>query len=250
MSEELNPGFPEHNTALKRLFKVKQTELAMISCRGYNINRTFQLSSIVDKKYNFAEVDLSHLANPSFSYQDFLGARVDNNLFKSRQDFTAIYYKGVSPICVVYVGNEPNSQTTSKYMTIVKVLLLTFSGTDSDINDWIIVSQNGLNAESLNFIKTNVAGKHIEVFLDVQLAYKYIAHSYCPISVSIIRAEDVEKWAVEENIQPEKLPMILSTDPIVKWYGAKPHDVVISEILGTIYDSSIMYRIVRQNYNS
>ena len=110
----------------------------------------------------------------------------------------------------------------------------------------ILITETGLNSESNNIVTNRTIGYKIEVFLDYELAFARPKHALSPISVKHIHSNQLKQWSQDEHIQPEKLPMVLTIDPISKWFGANPMDGFQYEIMGTTTDTAGYYRIVRQ----
>ena len=73
------------------------------------------------------------------------------------------------------------------------------------------------------YIRAN-AGVKIEVFVDRELAFNVTKHALAPISIKHIPARDVSSWAQQEGFQAEKLPMLITSDPLAKFYSALPLD--------------------------
>ena len=255
MEPPLNPDIPAQRERLRRLFQMKRVEGEMLAQRGYLLNEVYMM------RFNrpFEPVDLTRLQNPTLGMSEnldeptpshdsayflaMLQFRQETGLFQSRQEFSSIYLTPdrTQQIVVLYLGNEPGKQVAKKDFDIVNVFIET-----QRYRNIIIVTETGLNPENTNKVLNRTTGYKIEVFPDSELAFPRIKHGYCPINIRYIPGTDVQRWSQEEQIQAEKLPMMINIDTVGKWYGANPFDVFQCEILGTTTDTTESSRIVRQ----
>lgn len=242
MNYSLNPSNPEQREILRRLFRVKQTEIEMIKSRGYIIDQV----ALMKTDINFIKPlrDISIFINPEFTFEDFLQYRETNNVFQNRIEFSCVYFNKLNvneTLLILYLNNEPGKQVGKTDLSIVYNFI-----SSQAYKHIIIVTNTGLNPESNNQIVNRTVGYKIEVFQDYELAFNRTKHALAPISITHIPVANVSDWAKSENIQPEKLPMIFNVDMIAKWYGARPYDVFQYTIMGTTTDTAGYYRITRQ----
>ena len=264
MEPPLNPEIPSQREKLRRLFLTKKTEGAMLSQRGYSLSPVYMMKS----NRSFVAVDLTGLQNPilgmnvddpeaqlqgpapshdSSAFQAMLQFRQQTGLFQSRQEFSSIYYTPDmrNRVLVLYLGNEPGKQVAKKDFDIVNQFVETGEFSMQRGASIILVTETELNPDNANKVRNRMPGYKIEVFSDVELAFPRIKHSYCPIKIQYIPNTDVARWSREEQVQAEKLPMMIHTDTVSKWYGAMPLDVFQMETLGTTTDTVGAARIVR-----
>lgn len=77
-------------------------------------------------------------------------------------------------------------------------------------------------------------------------------HSFIPEIISIMRGTEKEKFSKDNRLDVQKLPKLLSNDPMVKFYRGIPGDVfklkrqIINE--KNMLDYQIIYRIVVRKY--
>jgi DNA-directed RNA polymerase subunit H (RpoH/RPB5) len=241
MEPVLNADIPEQKEKLRRLFRVKATEIEMMGDRGYNLRNIYMMRS--DQQFNPEPRNLSELRNPTLRLEQLLKFRADYNIFQSRQEFSCLYYREsdtTDQVLVLYLGSEPSKQVSKKDFAI----FLSFIQTQL-YRHIILITENGLNPENNNIVVNRTLGYKIEVFLDKQLAFNTTKHAYSPISIQHIPSKQVPQWAQREGIQADKLPMIMNNDTLAKWFGADPTDGFQLEVLGSTVDSSGYYRIVR-----
>jgi len=220
----------------------------MLARRGYRLDSVDMMRS--DR--SFVRINLSGLQDPTLQLPTLLAFREQQGLFRSRQEFSSIYYHAQDPrikVMVLYLGNEPGKQVATKDFEIV----LEFIQAQAQIKDetqrirhFILITETGLNSEKSSFVANRTLGYKVEVFLDVELAFNKTGHALAPIETVHIPARLVGQWAQEEQFQPEKAPMVLNIDANAKWYGAEPMDGFQHIIMGTTTDTAVYYRICRQ----
>lgn len=248
MERTLNANIPEEKEKLRRLFRVKKTECEMLAQRGYRLDMVDMMRS--DR--SFVKINLSGLQDPSLQLSTLLQFRDQQGIFRSRQEFSSIYYHSQDPrikILVLYLGNEPGKQVAAKDFEIVMEFIQAqaqVADEDNRIRRFILITETGLNPEKSNFVANRTPGYKIEVFLDVELAFNKTKHALAPIETVHIPARLVPQWAQEEKFQPEKAPMVLNIDANAKWYGAEPMDGFQHIIMGTTTETAGYYRICRQ----
>lgn len=227
---------------LRRLFKVKKTEIEMLSARGYRMDVAF----IMKSDRSFVQINsVNSLSNPELTFETFLIYREQNAVFQSRQEFSTVYFRADNPevkVLVLYLGNEPGKAVSKKDFEIVHAYIRS-----REYRHIILITETGLNADADSFVKNRCPGYKIEVFLDSQLAFNRTKHALAPITIKHIPASQIANWAQAEEIQPDRLPMIMNTDIIAKWYGGSPMDGFEYEIMGTTTDTAGYYRITRQS---
>lgn len=239
MEAPLDVNNPAQKEQLRRLFRVKSTEGEMMLTRGYVLNPVYLMRS--DR--SFVSANLSWLQDINIPFDVKLQFRQQYGVFLSRQEFSSVYTNadGTKQILVLYLGNEPGKQVAKKDFQIVHDFIQT-----KQYHNIILITETGLNPENTNFIRNRTSGYNIEVFLDVEMAFNRTKHALAPISINHIPSSQISQWAQQENLQPEKLPMMLNIDTVAKWYGAHPLDVVDGECMGVTTDTQYFARIVRQ----
>lgn len=267
MEAPLDPLLPADREKLWRLFLMKKTEGAMLSQRGYMLNqvavmklsgaqRNFPIETWLPSLQNpllgmTPEMEEPTLPNDSPGFRAFLQHRSETGYYQSRQEFSSIYYDvNGKPLVVLYLPNRPGKKVSKEEFEIVNTFIQ-LGAQHGDhpqmrFRDFILVTETGLNAINTNKLRNRTIGYNIEVFLDSELAFPRVKHAYAPITVEHIPKSNIPQWSQQEQIQPEKLPMVMNLDAVAKWYGASPFDVLQTELLGTTTDTIGYARIVRQ----
>lgn len=248
MERALDANNPEEREKLRRLFRVKKTEGEMLARRGYRLD----IVDVMKSDRSFVRVNLSGLQDPALQLPTLLEFREKYGLFRSRQEFSSIYYHAQDPkikVLVLYLGNDPGKQVGTKDFNIFHEFIQAQARIQDEtqrIRHFILITETGLNSEKSSFIANRILGYKVEVFLDVELAFNKTKHALAPIETVHIPARMVKWWAQEEQFQPEKAPMVLNVDANAKWYGAEPMDGFQHIIMGTTTDTAVYYRICRQ----
>lgn len=240
MEPALNVGIPEQKESLRRLFRIKSTEIIMMNQRGFDTGEVMMLRN--NHEFNPQPINLSGL-NSNLQLDHLLEFRQETGMFQSRQEFSSLYKNNTGEqILVLYLGNESGKQVAKKDLAIVLGFIQ-----EQKYRHIILITETGLNPESNNLITNRIVGYKIEVFIDTQLAFNITKHALAPISIRHIQAKFISQWAQKEQIQPEKLPMVMNIDSIAKYYGANPFDGFQMEVMGTTTDTAGSYRITRQS---
>lgn len=230
----------ENPELLRKLFRVKKTEVEMLAHRGYD---TTSVLCAKGKKYQ--TLNLQQLFDNA-TLDDFLQYRRETGSFASLHDFGAVYNKAGTKTMVMYLANKPGEVLDAPKLEPFNKYILSESKVDTAkrIRHFILVTEAGMSAGAITHLKS-LAGYKIETFDYVDLAFNRTKHALAPISTTHIPARQVPEWAEKEQIQYEYLPLVLNTDPLAKWYGAEPMDVFQHIIMGTTTDTTVYYRLCR-----
>ena len=246
-----NPQDPADRRRLTKLFQVKATEIEMMTDQGYNIRSGF----IMRPDRNWSDsVDLTFLQDPRTTLDQKLAWRGQYGVFLSRHTFSGLYQHSqtLQYALVLYLNNEPKKKVKTGDFEIARH----FIGTN-EIKTFIFISRNGLHSTTANYCQNQVAGRDIRLFMDADLAFNRTKHALAPIKAARVphrSAAEIESDGVDpiadfirtEGLEPRKLPLMMNSDFLAKWHGAKPGDVMVMEIMGTETDTAGFYRNVHQ----
>ena len=245
--KRLSADIPDERETLRRLFQIKRTELQMLNTRGYDLSEV-----VMEINDNPVKVDLRFMLDdslgltdeftddlPYFSYM--LEYRNSTGLFASRKDFSAVYPEG---LVVLYLLSKPGKAVSAaEFQVVSKYIQL--ANTSGVFKRFILISKNGLSVDNRSKISDRYSSYPFEHFYDHELGFNRLNHALAPISIKHIPSADVAEWGREEEVQPEKMPMIISQDIVSRWYGASAMDVFQTEIVGSTTDTEGYARIVR-----
>jgi len=258
---------PDDRERLRRLFRIKRTELEMMRDRGFDISQVFILTNFsiaserrgqpVEAKTQFSPaVDCRPLTDIRFDFNQFLEFRQIHSLFNSRILFTSLYTSTLdgSRTLVMYLESEPGKQVVKDGLQLLLQLIYEKQLRGMAI---LLIAENGIHPGSVSIILEQTAGYDISIFFDKFFAVNPTKHAFAPINAKLIRKipgeispdgkvgpDSIEKWAAEEGIKPSNLPLIFSdSDPLAKYYGAKNGDIFELEVLSKANDVSGYYRL-------
>lgn len=226
----------QHLEQLRRLFKVKKNEIKMMQYRGMVLSQTKSIN--VD--LNLISLDPTVLLDMKF--EQFLAYRKKNNNFRSREEFSAIYYdKQGKAVVVVYLyapeGAKVNSQAFNQ-----QVRKMIFG--KSEYLHFILISENGVASPSISFLEERSALKY-ENYLDEQLAINPMEHAFSPLKVEYIKPSDVKQFIKDEELKNASHLALARTDDIIcKYVGAEPHGMLKLTVVSNIYPVNVFYRYV------
>jgi len=232
----LDPNLPADREKLRRLFRIKKNELNMMLLRGFPLDRVYLMKG----DNSFVEVNMTVVLG--FTFDQFLQFRA-HGLFQTRLEFSSIYFNTLTrqTSLVLYLNTEPGKKVNKENFRIVELFIQSQA-----YHHIILISENGLNPDAIGFVQHRTAGYRIEMFDDVEFALDPLKHALSPISIRHIPNQETEAWSREEHLQPSQLPMILTSDPIAKRYGADPLDVFQMVSVGTTIDEIGRAQVVRR----
>lgn len=236
---------PPSNEALRRLFLIKRTEMEMMRDRGIDISQGHLKTP---DQNEFTPVDLSFMLNPrlgmkTFSkrpfFQYMMAYREESGHLKTRSEFTSMYTEpNGGRLLVVYLTNNPGKKVSHDHFQIVNEFVL------NGYKRFVLISEPGLNSDALNQINTRMPSCRFDTFLDMELASNPLKHSLAPIKYKHV--DNTKEWSKQENVDVSQLPLLLETDIVARWVGAKRSDVIQTELLGTTTDTMGYNRVVRK----
>ena len=193
------------------LYKIRKTVLEMLYDRGYIVpdieNITFEQFTI---KYNNKNTDI------------FI-----NDETKDKK------------ICV-YFHNEIKNFSKNDLKTVIQNIISKYN--DQNIGLILILKEKENSAVSKELNKETY--KNVEVFLRKNMVFNITKHVYVPKHIILTKDEEkelLEKYYVTKN----KLPKILKSDPIAKYYGMKTDQICKIIRKSPEVGDCLYYRLVR-----
>ena len=140
----------------------------------------------------------------------------------------------------IYFHNEPKSITKSDLKVLLTNLIKEYE--DDKLKLTIILKEKG-NGSILKELNKEIY-KNVEIFMNKNLMFNITHHEYVPKHI-ILNKEEEDILLDKYNTTKNKLPKILKSDPVVKYYGMK-HDQICKIIRKSPeVGESIYYRIVK-----
>jgi DNA-directed RNA polymerase I, II, and III subunit RPABC1 len=195
----------------KDMYKVRQTILEMIEDRGFHV------------------VDMEKISFEQFSI------KYDN---KNIHIYTNDTVKNKS--FYVYFYNDNKSLSKNDFKNIIQKIFEEYG--DENMTILLILKEKENNSITKELSKDFY--KNIEIFLKKNMIFNVTKHCYVPKHI-LLKEEEVievlEKYFTTKN----KLPKLLKTDPIAKYYGMKYDDVCKIIRKSPEVGEYIYYRVVK-----
>ena len=192
------------------LYKVRKTVLEMLNDRGYTIPES--------QNINFEEFSIQYNNNTVNIFLE------DENKGKTYINF----------------HNEPKSITKNDMKTLLNNLIKDYE--DDEIKLIILLKEKG-NGSILKELNKEIY-KNVEIFMNKNMMFNITHHEYVPKHVVLSKDEE-EEVLDKYNTSKNKLPKILKSDPVAKYYGMK-HDQICKIIRKSPeVGEYIYYRIVK-----
>jgi DNA-directed RNA polymerase subunit H (RpoH/RPB5) len=123
-------------------------------------------------------------------------------------------------------------------------------------NEGVIISEQSLSPSALEQLESsnvksfcreniyNIISYRDDMFINI------VEHCLSPKVLQIYTGDEIEKFQKEENLNCRDFPKMMASDPIAKFYRAKPGDVIkMKRKTGnrdTLINEQIVFRIVKQ----
>ena len=176
----------------QNLFKVRKTVLEMLEDRKYIVPKNelidFDEFSI---KYNSKNIDIF----------------IDS---------------GTNDLGKVYVFFHYENKTLSKLELKNKINKLIEQYEDDNLKIIILLKEKGIGSILKEVNKEEY--KNVEIFLNKNMIFNITHHQLVPKHI-LLNDEEIQELLEKYSTTIGKLPKILRTDPIAKYYGMKPNQV-------------------------
>ena len=193
------------------LFKCRTTVLEMLEDRGYLIPDVEKITfEIFQQKYDQKNIDI-FIEDTTKEKKIYVYFHVDQKSFS----------KSELKNCIQKVMGEYN---------------------DPDISMILLLKEKENSAVSKELTKDMY--KNVEVFIRKNMLFNISHHTFVP--KHILLTKDEEKEVLERyNTTKSKLPKLLHSDPMAKYYNMKPDQICKIVRKSPEVGESISYRVVR-----
>jgi DNA-directed RNA polymerases I, II, and III subunit RPABC1 len=192
------------------LFKIRKTVLEMVSDRKYIIppNENIDLEEFIIK---------------------FNNKNMDIHIFDENKGNIYIHFH-----------NEPKSIAKSDLKSFVSSIVQKYE--DENIKIIILLKEKGNGSILKELFKEEY--KNVEIFMNKNMIFNITHHEYVPKHIMLSNEEELEVLE-KYNLTKNKLPKIIKTDPIVKYYGMKSDQICKIIRKSPEVGESIYYRLVK-----
>lgn len=176
----------------KTLFNIRKTVIEMLQDRNYIVPQS--------ELINFDDFSIK-----------FKNKNLDIFIDNTENDKGKVY---------VYFHNEPKTIPKVDLKNLLSKTIETYN--DENIKLIILLKEKG-NGSILKEINKEIY-KNVEIFMNKNMIFNITHHEFVP--KHIILSEEEEKEVLDRYSTPiNKLPKILRTDPVAKYYGMKPNQI-------------------------
>lgn len=222
---------------MQRLFDVKKTQIQMVRDRGYII----------------PEDELKLLSGSLRNFVTHITLMNGQGNFTARGSLTRIYHNDNNGLMLVYYGNLTGGKQISieeirKYEAIINDLRIKEEQGDKTLNESILIVDHPISSTANNHINNDINLKvKNQIFQDSDICYNPTHHILVPIHIKLTEEQKSEKLR-ELMVDVNKLPIMLNTDPIARYYGWTTGDLIkivrIDTSVSILAPTSINYRII------
>lgn len=219
---------------MQRLFDVKKTQIQMVEDRGY---------IVPDEEIKLLDGSLQYF----ISYLALMNSKGE---FTARGSLTKIYKNQDGESMLVYYGNlEKGKQISIDEVRKYENMIDHFRGLpEENLVEAILIVDHPMSSSANSHINTSINLKiKNQIFQDSELCYNPTYHVLVPTHIKLTEQEKQEKIK-ELMVDTNKIPLMLPTDPIARYYGWTTGDMIlITRIdmgVSILAPKSINYRII------
>ena len=183
-------------TERQNLFNVRKTVLEMLEDRNYVIPES--------EKINFDEFTIKYNNN-----NKNLDIFIDD--LSESKNLGKIY---------IYFHNENKTLSKTELKNLLNKLIENYE--DENIKLIILLKEKG-NGSIFKEITKDIY-KNVEIFMNKNMIYNITHHEFVPKHI-ILSKDEQEELLEKYSSTLNKLPKILRTDPVAKYYGMKQNQV-------------------------
>lgn len=212
------------------LYKVKLSQIRMLHKRGYDISKEKPLLN-----YSFAEFKKYYLTIEKETGETIFSLL--SRLYEKKGTYLYVYY-----------SSDIESSTGKSQISEIINFLNTKQESYPGLENAIIISKKNLSPEGRSLL-AKVPLFFIQTFLYSELSWNKTAHVLVDPH-TLLSKEEVENFLAENPlVKLEKMPLMVDSDPMAKYLGARPGDVVKITRRINFYVSSVdrvvTYRLVK-----
>lgn len=217
-------------TTNEQLFNIKKNQIMMIQRRGFDVKDEINI-------LNYSLSDFLELYEPY----------VKKPLIFLRQTLTQIYEKKAPQTGKIFVYYAASTGDKQVGVNVVRDFILEID-TIENLTDAIMITERSLTSEANDALRNvipmnvekNIRTIYFQHFIDQELMYDITQHCLQP-KFELMTSEDTQEFYKRMGIKPGQLPILKYvdpfvrpsdkekdkiTDPIVKYYGYRPGQLI------------------------
>jgi DNA-directed RNA polymerase I, II, and III subunit RPABC1 len=246
-----------------RLFKIKRHQLEMVRDRGYDISQEeplfeYQLDDFIRE---YSEILDQRNASIREANRNAPNRRSVQNELTFRQMLNRVYAKDDGTRLLVHYAESPPRSNRPSKLGVEPIGEFIRLATDSGVQWAILISEQDISSEAARNLQ-DIKIIYFQHFFDEELMYNPTKHFMVPRHEALTET-DARAFLRDNNLKPSQLPILKYvdplarptekdkdkvTDPIVKYYGLLPGQIVRIHrenfVTETLVDSYIIYRQV------
>jgi DNA-directed RNA polymerase subunit H (RpoH/RPB5) len=220
MSEQVN-----------RLFQIKKNQLKLVQRRGYNIDREKNLLAITVQDFEEAYIPFAE------KHKKTLRGVLSQTYQKDDGEKTEKLY--------VYYADIP-SETSQLGVDAVGDAIYEMDRIKA--KNGILITPRQLSSQAQKKIE-GLVSYNIYIFMEDEMYYDPTEHVLTPEHIPLTASEQRD-FLKRNNLSIDQLPIILTTDIIVRYYGFKVGQIIQinrTNFYETIVQNSLSYRVVKED---
>lgn len=213
-------------SAVEKLFTIKRNQLKMVRRRGYNIEK---------QEENILSVDLQ-------SFLDVYIPFAKKEKKSLRKVLSRPYTNDEGEKILVFYADVPRT----KQLGVEEFKVMIETADKHNAKNLILITPVNLSS-AVNKNIQELEGYNIYVFLENEMTYDPTEHYFTP-EHKALGVEEQREFLKRNNLSLEQLPIILTSDMMVRYYGFRPGQIIEinrTNLYDAIVQNSLSYRAVK-----
>ena len=211
-----------------KLFEIKKNQLKLVERRGYNIEREKNLLTITLEDFMNAYIPFAQNSKKTF-----------------RQVLSQTYENDSGDKLVVYYADAPKDTSQLGVDSLGDAI---YEMDRYKAKNGIIITSKSLSPAARKKVE-GLVSYNIYIFLEDEMAYDPTEHYLTP-EHRALSVDEQRDFLSRNDLSIDLLPLILTTDMIVRYYGFRPGQVIEVKrvnMYNTIVQESVSYRAVKED---
>jgi DNA-directed RNA polymerase subunit H (RpoH/RPB5) len=249
--------------AATRLLRIKRHQLEMVRDRGYDISAEQNLLEYTVNDFIRVYAELLEQRNATIrkANQEAANRRSVRNELTFRQMLDNVYSKDDGTTLLVHYAESPTRGAKPSKLGVEPIAEFIRMATNYGVKWAILISEQDISSEAARNLQ-DIKIIYFQHFFDDELMYNPTKHYMVPRHEALTE-DEAREFLRENHLKPSQLPILKYvdplarptekdrdkvTDPIVKYYGFLPGQIIRiyreNFITETLVDSYVIYRHV------